>query len=175
MDRRLRNRIIIFLLLAGVVAFVLVQLSRRQPPVKITAVAPARANIASSVTSNGKVEPIAPVVIRAQTETFIQRVAATEGQQVKKGQLLLELDVKDASAQLAQARAKLLRAQNDLKIAQGGDRKSTRLNSSHVERSYAVFCLKKKNSLPRAAHSSSDHRSRHPTRSPRPTPRRPPC
>src|SRR5204862_7603746 len=27
-----------------------------------------------------------------------------------------------------------------------GDRKSTRLNSSHVEISYAVFCLKKKNS-----------------------------
>src|SRR5699024_12061197 len=26
-----------------------------------------------------------------------------------------------------------------------GDRKSTRLNSSHVSRSYAVFCLKKKN------------------------------
>src|SRR5215469_17250931 len=25
-----------------------------------------------------------------------------------------------------------------------GDRKSTRLNSSHVETSYAVFCLKKK-------------------------------
>src|SRR6266496_4828800 len=28
-----------------------------------------------------------------------------------------------------------------------GDRKSTRLNSSHVEISYAVFCLKKKNKL----------------------------
>src|SRR5690349_23488240 len=27
----------------------------------------------------------------------------------------------------------------------GRDRKSTRLNSSHVEISYAVFCLKKKN------------------------------
>src|SRR6266576_2612525 len=27
----------------------------------------------------------------------------------------------------------------------GSDRKSTRLNSSHVEISYAVFCLKKKN------------------------------
>src|SRR5690349_23628840 len=26
----------------------------------------------------------------------------------------------------------------------GADRKSTRLNSSHVEKSYAVFCLKKK-------------------------------
>src|SRR5438874_10495803 len=29
----------------------------------------------------------------------------------------------------------------------GGDRKSTRLNSSHVEISYAVFCLKKKNDV----------------------------
>src|SRR6266699_4930960 len=29
--------------------------------------------------------------------------------------------------------------------ALAGDRKSTRLNSSHVRSSYAVFCLKKKN------------------------------
>src|SRR5690606_40830144 len=28
-----------------------------------------------------------------------------------------------------------------------GDRKSTRLNSSHVKISYAVFCLKKKNTI----------------------------
>src|SRR3712207_8305706 len=30
----------------------------------------------------------------------------------------------------------------------GGDRKSTRLNSSHANISYAVFCLKKKKYLP---------------------------
>src|SRR5690349_23363384 len=30
-------------------------------------------------------------------------------------------------------------------LSREGDRKSTRLNSSHVESSYAVFCLKKKN------------------------------
>src|SRR6266702_8054663 len=29
----------------------------------------------------------------------------------------------------------------------GGDRKSTRLNSSHVDISYAVFCLKKKKEI----------------------------
>src|SRR5690606_42070673 len=29
-------------------------------------------------------------------------------------------------------------------VLEGGDRKSTRLNSSHVKISYAVFCLKKK-------------------------------
>src|SRR2546426_2445469 len=31
---------------------------------------------------------------------------------------------------------------------QAGDRKSTRLNSSHLVISYAVFCLKKKNTTP---------------------------
>src|SRR3712207_7998855 len=30
-------------------------------------------------------------------------------------------------------------------VVQTGDRKSTRLNSSHANISYAVFCLKKKN------------------------------
>src|SRR5690625_667763 len=32
----------------------------------------------------------------------------------------------------------------DLGVGDDGDRKSTRLNSSHVAISYAVFCLKKK-------------------------------
>src|SRR6516165_1141275 len=32
-----------------------------------------------------------------------------------------------------------------------GDRKSTRLNSSHSQTSYAVFCLKKKKNTPRAS------------------------
>src|SRR3712207_7779548 len=32
----------------------------------------------------------------------------------------------------------------DLMIPEGKDRKSTRLNSSHANISYAVFCLKKK-------------------------------
>src|SRR3712207_8864985 len=33
------------------------------------------------------------------------------------------------------------------------DRKSTRLNSSHANISYAVFCLKKKNTHPSSTHS----------------------
>src|SRR5256885_9528786 len=34
----------------------------------------------------------------------------------------------------------------------GVDRKSTRLNSSHLVISYAVFCLKKKTNFPLSAH-----------------------
>src|SRR5690348_17740189 len=37
-----------------------------------------------------------------------------------------------------------LKPANILVTADGGDRKSTRLNSSHPSISYAVFCLKKK-------------------------------
>src|SRR5690625_4944989 len=36
------------------------------------------------------------------------------------------------------------REAGNVRRARGGDRKSTRLNSSHVAISYAVFCLKKK-------------------------------
>jgi HlyD family secretion protein len=122
MDRRLRNRILIFLALAAVAAFILVRLSGRQPVAKISAVLPIRENLSSSVDSNGKVEPIAPFVVRAQLDTFVEKVEGVEGQQVKEGQLLFELNVKDAAAQLAEARAKLLRAQDDLRSAKAGGR-----------------------------------------------------
>src|SRR5207253_7882253 len=40
------------------------------------------------------------------------------------------------------------------------DRKSTRLNSSHVAISYAVFCLKKKIKLPLTSHHSNNSSER---------------
>jgi HlyD family secretion protein len=122
MDRQLRNRTLLFLLLAGMVAFILVRVSGRQPVAKISAMRPARENIVSSVSSNGKVEPIAPFSIRAQLDTFVEKVQVSEGQNVQKGQLLLELNVKEATAQLAQAKSKLLRAEDDLRSAKAGGR-----------------------------------------------------
>jgi HlyD family secretion protein len=120
MDRRLRNRILIFLLLAVVAAIILIKVSGRQPVAKISAVTPIRENIVASITSNGKVEPISPFVMRAQLDTFVEKVRVVEGQSVKKGQPLLELNVRDAEAQLADARSKLLRAQDELRTAKGG-------------------------------------------------------
>lgn len=122
MDRRLRNRILVFLALAAVAAYGLIRLSQRQPVAKISAVNPIREDLVSSISSNGKVEPITPYVVRAQLDTFVESVRAIEGQQVKKGELLLELDVKDAQAKLAEARAALLRAQDDLRAALAGGR-----------------------------------------------------
>jgi len=120
MDRRLRNRILLYLLLAGVLAYVGIELSGRKPAPKISAVKPVRENLISSISSNGKVEPISPFSMRAELNTFVEKVYASEGQQVRKGQLLLELDVKDAAAQLAETRSKLLQAEDDLRAARAG-------------------------------------------------------
>jgi len=122
MDRRLRNRILLYLLIAGVLAYVLVEWSGRKPAAKISAVTPTRENLVSSISSNGKVEPVEPYVMLAHLDTFVEKVSAKEGRSVKKGQLILELNVKSAAAQLAEARAKLLRAQDDLRAARTGGR-----------------------------------------------------
>src|ERR1700681_3905696 len=58
--------------------------------------------------------------MRAPLDTFVQKVTGVEGPPVKKGQLLLELNVRDARAQLDDAEARLLRAQDELRAAQGG-------------------------------------------------------
>lgn len=122
MNPKQRNRILLFLAVAAVAVFVLIRLSGRQPVARINVVRPIRENITASITSNGKVEPISPFILRAQLDTFVGRVLVTEGQSVTRGQLLLELNVKDAAAQLAASRARLLRARDDFRAAQGGGR-----------------------------------------------------
>jgi HlyD family secretion protein len=122
MDRKLRNRILLYLLLAGVLAYVGIEYSGRKPVPKVSAVTPMRENLVSSISSNGKVEPIAPYVMRAQLDTFVEKVRVTEGQAIKKGQVILELDVKNEAARLSEAKGKLLRAEDDLRAAKAGGR-----------------------------------------------------
>src|SRR2546426_2021422 len=56
----------------------------------------------------------------------------------------------------------ILGARRGLDVQAGGvgDRKSTRLNSSHLVISYAVFCLKKKKKQSTRSHINSKHNKR---------------
>src|SRR3712207_7202478 len=56
----------------------------------------------------------------------------------------LALAAREAEAALAHDRVVALGQGLDRRVHLRGDRKSTRLNSSHANISYAVFCLKKK-------------------------------
>lgn len=71
-------------------------------------------------TTNGVIEPAAPQVIRARVPTFIEDVRVVEGQSVKRGDLLLTLDLAQQRAELARAREDLVKAQNDLRILEAG-------------------------------------------------------
>jgi HlyD family secretion protein len=118
-----RNRqkigIIVIAALAVIVAVIAaLALHRKVPVVPIAQVT--REDLLVSITSNGKVEPIDPQLARAEFQTFVDKVMATEGQPVRRGQTILTLDSADIRSQLAQARADLLSAQNDLRNARAG-------------------------------------------------------
>jgi HlyD family secretion protein len=98
----------------------LIVLAERGPAPQVQIVSVTREDLTASITGNGKVEPISPTVARAQFPTFVADVKASEGQPVRKGQLILTLDAADQRAQLSQARADLLAAQTELGNARAG-------------------------------------------------------
>jgi HlyD family secretion protein len=102
----------------AVIGIVLIAGRGQAPEVPIAKVS--REDLASSITSNGKVEPISPFTARAQFPTFVSKVMATEGQPVRRGQIILILDDADTKSQLAQARGDLLAAQTALQNARAG-------------------------------------------------------
>jgi HlyD family secretion protein len=81
-----------------------------------------RTNIRSVISSNGKVEPISPSTLRARFDGFVNRVVASEGKNVRAGELLLAMDDTQIRAQLEQARAELSAEQANLRVAQAGGR-----------------------------------------------------
>jgi len=98
----------------------LIVLAELGPTPQVQIVSVTREDLTASITGNGKVEPIAPTVARAQFPTFVSDVKAAEGQPVRTGQLILTLDAADQRAQLSQARADLLAAQTELRNARAG-------------------------------------------------------
>jgi len=115
-----KRKWIVLGLAAGLAVLVVVLLANRgqAPSVPVTAVV--REDLSATISSNGKVEPIAATIARAEFPTFVEKVTASEGQGVHRGQLILALDAADMRAQLAQARASLLAAQTELKNARAG-------------------------------------------------------
>lgn len=115
-----KKKRVVFFVAAGLVVLVFVVIAlRRQPPV-VPIVNVTREDLSETITSNGKVEPIAPTIARAEFPAFVAKVMATEGQAVHRGQHILTLDAADMRAQLAQWRANLLKAQTDLRNARAG-------------------------------------------------------
>ena len=105
---------------ALVLTALLVFLSGRGSTARVGVADVVRENLSSIVSTNGKVETVMPRSFRARFPTFVQRVYAVEGQQVKRGQMLFALDDTAVQADLAQARADLATQEEALKVAKAG-------------------------------------------------------
>ena len=79
-----------------------------------------RQTISSVITTNGKVEPVQNFEAHAQAQVMVKRVLVHEGDTVRNGQLLIQLDDADARAQSAKALAKLRSAEADMQAVSAG-------------------------------------------------------
>ena len=106
---------------AVVAVVLLASFASRDDSVPIVTATVRRGNIRSLISTNGKIEPINNFEAHAPTGTVVKRVLAKEGDHVKQGQLLVELDAATAQSQASQALAQIRASEADVNaIEQGG-------------------------------------------------------
>src|SRR5271157_3914907 len=114
-------------LLAGVVV-VAAFISHRDDPLPVQTAVAARGRIQSLISTNGKIEPVSNFEAHAPVATTVRRVLAKEGDFVRKGRLLVELDAADALAQAARAQTQMRAAQADVSAVERGGTQEEVLN-----------------------------------------------
>lgn len=89
------------------------------PPMQPVVVADAKAQpVPVEIGAIAHVQTISSVAIRSRIDGVIAKVPVKDGQEVKSGDVLFELDDRDAQAQLAKAQGTVLKDQAQLKYAQ---------------------------------------------------------
>jgi multidrug efflux system membrane fusion protein len=81
---------------------------------------------------NGRVDAIDSVQLRPRVSGYIERIAFTEGQEVKKGQLLFVIDQRPYRAALASAEAELERTRAGAALARTQDQRARQLVAEHA-------------------------------------------
>jgi HlyD family secretion protein len=116
-----RSRSWLAILLVGATVIVAWVATKKAAPPDVEFVKVTRETMISSLGTNGKVEPIEWMPVRSQRSGVITGVLISRGQQVTKGQPLVELDTRVASADLSKAQAAIQEAKaQEQVLTQGG-------------------------------------------------------
>jgi HlyD family secretion protein len=105
-------------LLISVVLFA--SFASRDDSVPITTAVASRNTIRSVISTNGKIEPVQYFEAHAPIGTTVKRVLVKEGEHVRKGQLLVELDAANAESEAARALAGVRASQADMNALENG-------------------------------------------------------
>jgi multidrug efflux system membrane fusion protein len=103
--------------------------ARAAAPVKVTTTRVKEQDVPVFRTGVGTVTPLASVTVKPRIDGQLDRVSFVEGQDVKAGQLLAEIDPRSLQAQLAQVQAQKARDQAQLVNAETDLRRYTSLIS----------------------------------------------
>src|SRR3989449_3786525 len=115
-----RNRWLVWAAgIAGAVVL-LASFMSRDDAVPVHAGTAERGTIRSVDSTNGKVEPLRSFEAHAPAGTTVKKVLVKEGDHVKKGRLLLQLDDAEARSQAARALAQVRASQADVSSIQSG-------------------------------------------------------
>jgi HlyD family secretion protein len=115
-----RHRWIVTTVAIAAAVVLLASFISRDPAVPVRAVATQRSVIRSVVSTNGKVEPMQNFEAHAPIGTTVRKILVHEGDQVKKGRLLVQLNDAEARSQAARARAQVLGSEAAIKAVQNG-------------------------------------------------------
>ncbi|MFZ0952220.1 MAG: efflux RND transporter periplasmic adaptor subunit [Rhodomicrobium sp.] len=95
------------------VALALIPVFTRPGPLRVRTTTVERGPIRSLISTNGKVEPIRNFEAHSPAATTVKHLFVKEGDHVRQGQLLLQLDDADLRSQAARAQAQIKAAQAD--------------------------------------------------------------
>src|ERR1041385_2896049 len=124
MDRQSQNngrrRVVMVLVLVVAALLLFTGINRRRVVTPVRAEKVVRQEIASVISTNGKIEPVNSFEAHAPAPAIVKNVLVTEGDRVKTGQLLVQLDDADARAQAARALSQLRSAEASLQAVKTG-------------------------------------------------------
>ncbi len=133
-----RRTALILLSLALAVGVLAAFVSMRRSVVAIRIGHADRETIVASIATNGKIEALNNFEAYAPAATTVKRLLVRQGDWVKPGQLLLELDDANARLQAARAEAQIKGAQADLNAVQnGGTNEEVLTNRSQLVKAQA--------------------------------------
>ena len=105
-----------------------------------------RAPIRAVISTNGKVEPLVNFEAHAPIATTVKRLLVKEGDHVRKGQLLLQLDDADIRAQAARAHAQITTAAAEqTAVTTGGTREEVLTNDAQLIKAHSALDVAQRN------------------------------
>jgi HlyD family secretion protein len=138
-QRRQSKRL--WLVIGAIIAAVILLaafMSLRSKVILIRAESVSVGNIRSAISTNGKIEPLDNFQAHAPAPTTVQKIFVHEGDPVKPGQLLVQLDSSEARAQVAKAEAQLQAAHAELSaVKSGGTREEILTNRAQLTKAKA--------------------------------------